>query len=1033
VLNPNKQPIDPPIERRKGLSAHALIRRQALGGVLVALAVNILIGYAGWRTIAVAGKQSDWVAHTLTVLVRLETTLGHVVDAETGARGFALTGKDSFLDPYVLAMHARDLDMAVLRQLTVDIPAERRSLDVLEGQLRSAYGFSEHMVAARRTRAILSSDTLDENKRRVDAVRTTIQEMRAEAEHALEQRSQASRSSQRQTRAITMAGTLLGVFFLTWAGFTINRELRRNAALEKRVEQRTAALQAENANRAQIQEQLRVSEEMYRLMLDSIKDYAVYMLNPKGEVASWNGGAARIKGYEADEILGHHFACFYTETDRAENLPEKALQEALLNGHYDHRGWRLRRDGSQFWGNTVIMPMYDDNGALRGYSKVVCDITERKQAEDRLLESQNQLAAVIQSAMDGVIAVDEGRRVVLFNATAERIFGIQAAEAIGKPLDRFLPERFRSAHSGHIQGFARTGVTSRAMGVAGPLRGVRSNGEEFPIEASISQVEVGGKKLFTAIVRDVTERERAEAALREQAKVLDLAQVIVRDLDGSIVLWNLGSQELYGFSKEEALGQSTHELLHTEFPEPLERIEEKLKVAGRWEGELVHRKRDGGRIVVFSVWVLLRDAEGHPVRVLETNADITARKQAEDELGHIEKALHVQTRMLHSILDSMGEGLIAADENGKFIVWNPAAVTLLGRGAADLPVDEWSGHYSVYRTDGVTPLPADELPLVRAMRGEAALVELIVRNPRANVDTWMEATARPLKDERGRMAGGVVALRDVTHRKAGERKIRELNDELEQKVIQRTAQLKAANHELETFSYSVSHDLRAPIRQIDGFARILSERLGPQADSETSHYILRIQTAATHMSSLLEGLLDMARMGRQGLQMRLTDLNLLASQVIEDLKGDVPDRQIEWILDPLPIINCDYVLVKAILANLLSNAVKFTGLREGAIIRIGHHFENGETVISVEDNGVGFNMKYADKLFGIFQRLHRSEDFPGTGVGLATVEQIVKKHGGRIWAEAELNAGAKFHFTLMPEIIRRAEGPKHETEVRLDN
>jgi PAS domain S-box-containing protein len=160
---------------------------------------------------------------------------------------------------------------------------------------------------------------------------------------------------------------------------------------------------------------------------------------------------------------------------------------------------------------------------------------------------------------------------------------------------------------------------------------VRASGEEFPIEASISQVEVEGKKLFTAIVRDVTERERTQAALREQAQVLELAQVLVRDLDGSIVLWNLGSQALYGFTKEEALGRSSHALLQTEFREPLEQIEERFRAAGRWEGELVQRKRDGGRIVVSSVWVLHRDAAGRPVRILEANVDITARKQAEDE------------------------------------------------------------------------------------------------------------------------------------------------------------------------------------------------------------------------------------------------------------------------------------------------------------------------------------------------------------------------------------------------------------------
>jgi PAS domain S-box-containing protein len=280
-----------------------------------------------------------------------------------------------------------------------------------------------------------------------------------------------------------------------------------------------------------------------------------------------------------------------------------------------------------------------------------------------------------------------------------------------------------------------------------------------------------------------------------------------------------------------------------------------------------------------------------------------------------------------------------------------------------------------------------------------------------------------IETKRGKLTK--IVIRDGTaHVKMAEH-IQQLNRSLEKHV----EELETANQELETFSYSVSHHLRAPLRQIDGFARILREQMGPQSDPDNSHYLKRIQDAATNMGHLLEGLLDLARLGRQGLRVQVTDLNLLAREVIKELKLEVPNRQIEWILDLLPMINCDSVLVKAVFSNLLSNAVKFTRLRECAIIRIGQRLENGETVIFVGDNGVGFNMKYADKLFGIFQRLYRSEDFPGTGIGLATVQRVIKKHGGRIWAEAELNSGATFHFTLLPGEVEQAEGSKHENEV----
>ncbi len=705
------------VEVRPRKPRHAL-RRKALAGALIVLTLSIFIGSVGKGMMRAAAKQSEWVNHSQKVLLRLSATLLHLVDAEAGARGFAQTGKETFLEPYKTGMGAFDQDLAALRQLTADVPSEQRSRDALEAQVRSAYALAAEVVAVRRrTGAITDLDTLEEHKRRVDAVRARIRELQFQVEGELELRNQASISDQRDIRRLGSVGGSLGLISLALLWIAIRREIRTNANLQESLEQRSAALQEENAKGARMQEQLRASEEMYRLMLDGIKDYAVYMLNPNGEVASWNTGAKRINGYETEEILGRHFECFYTDADRLNCLPRKALEEAVETGRFENRGWRLRKDGSQFWGNSIITPMHDEDGALRGYSEVVCDITDRKHAEDRLHESQDQLAAVIQSAMDGVITVDERQQVVLFNATAERIFGYPASLAIGQPLDRFLPKRFRSGHSGHVRGFAGTGVTSGSMGTLGPLWGVRSGGEEFPIEASISQVEVDGKKLFTAIVRDVTERERTQAALREQAQVLELAQVLVRDLDSAIVFWTLGAEKLYGFTKEEALGRSSHELLHTEYPEPLERIEEKFQGAGRWEGELSHRKRDGSRIVVSSVWVLHRDADGKPVRILEANVDITARKQAEDELGRIEKALRVQTGMLHSILDSMGEGLIAADQNGKLMLWNPAAESILGKQISDVPVSEWARHYGIHLTDGVTPCPPGELAIARAVRG----------------------------------------------------------------------------------------------------------------------------------------------------------------------------------------------------------------------------------------------------------------------------------------------------------------------------
>jgi PAS domain S-box-containing protein len=672
------------------------------------------------------------------------------------------------------------------------------------------------------------------------------------------------------------------------------------------------AIRAEITERKRAEEAQREAEERFRLLLDGVKDYAIYMLDPEGRVISWNAGAARIKGYRNEEILGRHFSCFYTTADIEAEKPFRELQESLRKGRFEEQVWRVRKDGSAFWANVVITPMYDDAGTLRGFSKVARDITERKAVEDALRESRSRLNGIIESATDAILTIDGQYRVVLFNAAAEKMFGCPSAEAMGKSLDRFLPERFRAGHAQHIRHFGSTGTTSRSMGVMSALWALRADGQEFPIEASISQVEANGEKLFTVILRDITERRHAEERLSTQT---------------------------------EELSRQTEELVRSK------------------------------------------------------------------------QALEAQTRTLKLVLDSMGEGLVASDREGHFLLWNDSASRLLGRGVANLPTEKWGSHYDVYLPDGITPHPSDSLPLVRALRGESVQTELVIQHPQSQRGVFLEVTARPLKDDHGNLCGGVAAFRDITERKAAEREIQKLNQELEARVVQRTAQLEASNKELEAFTYSVSHDLRAPLRHISGFSKILDEEFGPTMPPEARRHLNRIQQGTLRMGQLVDELLSLARTGRQSVSLQVTGLDSLVKEVVSLLEPETQKRLVEWKIDTLPFVECDPTLVRQVFQNLISNALKYSRPRPTAIIEIGHMEKDGEQVFFVRDNGVGFSMKYADKLFGVFQRLHRSEDFEGTGVGLATVQRIIHKHGGRVWAEAELDKGAIFYFTL-----RAAEG-----------
>jgi signal transduction histidine kinase len=242
--------------------------------------------------------------------------------------------------------------------------------------------------------------------------------------------------------------------------------------------------------------------------------------------------------------------------------------------------------------------------------------------------------------------------------------------------------------------------------------------------------------------------------------------------------------------------------------------------------------------------------------------------------------------------------------------------------------------------------------------------------------------------------------------------LQQAHDELERRVIERTAQLEAANKELEAFSYSISHDLRAPLRAINGFARILLEEHAPHLAEEAQEYLQLVRGNAQQMGQLIDDLLAFSRLSRQPLTRQLVAPADLARQVFSDLRAMQEGRQVNLLMGALPLCQADPALLKQVLVNLLANALKFTNRREMAVIEIGCREEQGEHVYFVKDNGVGFNMAYADKLFGVFQRLHRAEEYEGTGVGLAIVQRIIHRHGGRIWAEAAVDQGATFYFTL---------------------
>jgi PAS domain S-box-containing protein len=786
------------------------------------------------------------------------------------------------------------------------------------------------------------------------------------------------------------------------------------------------------------QAKIDAERQRYRSLFEFAPD-GYLITDARGIIQEANWAAGILLNEPEDALVQRDLAAFIVPGETAAFDAEMRRLDSVDGV----REWETRlqpRDYAPFDASVAVLPDRDHTGHVTGLRWMVRDITARRRAAEQMqslmasleqrvqertvelkaanLDLEKQVAerkrteaslhatngilmALVQSSPLAIIVRDCNGCVQTWSPAAERLYGWPAEAVIG-----CLPPYILSQHAADAA--APPEPLSESCSDAAEERHVRRDGSFIdvsawsgPLRDAHGQV-IGSMHVYT----DVSERKRAQAQITYQAHLLNNVHdaVIATDADQRLTAWNRAAETMYGWRADEVLGRSAAEIVR---PLPANDDDSArpngVKASGRGSQEVVHHRRDGTPVHIGETVMTLRSADGAVTGYVSVIRDITERKLAE-------AALRDSQARLSAVINSAMDGIITADEDLNIVLFNAAAETMFGSPAAAVigqPLIQFipaglamalRPHQRAFEASGAasrTTGPHSALTGRRA-NGEEFPFEASVSNTVANGHSFF-----------------TIILRDITDRVRDEAEIRTLNASLERRVAERTAQLEAKNRELETFTYSVSHDLKAPLRGIDGFTRLLLDEHGQGLNLDGRNILGSIRRAVQHMNQLIDALLSYSRLEQQRVTAGPVDLLAVVDMVVDERMPELTQRGIHITID----VACAVVVADAdglaqAIRNLLDNAIKFTHLVPAPSIEIRGVEHGGLCRLSVRDNGIGFDMRFHDRIFGIFQRLHRAEDVPGTGIGLAIVQKAMRRMNGRVWAESTVGQGACFYLEI---------------------
>lgn len=728
------------------------------------------------------------------------------------------------------------------------------------------------------------------------------------------------------------------------------------------------------------------------------------------KVGGWSFDVVTGDGFWTDEVARIHDLDPKTPPSRDSGLSyytpecrpeiEAALKQAVERGtSYDLELEIVSAKGIRKWIRTIGHPLMEGGRVVRLHGSFQ-DITERKAAERALWEKEQllhatdrRLAEIVQGMTEACFALDREWRFTFVNDRGEVILRHRREEMIGRNFWEVLPPLVGTP----METSFRRVMTERvpvAFEAYSPVALRWLDIRLFPTAEGVA-----------AFLVDISERKRGEEERDRLTRLIEHSRdfIALADLEGRIIFLNRGGRAMIGVPEDRELPS----LCFSDFvPEDRREFHRDTVMAtvrkhGLWQGEmqLCHL---GTRAIIDvhrSVF-LIRDSAGRSLCFACVSRDITGEKRANEKLA-------AERTLLRTLFDLLPDYIYVKDRDHRLLACNDRCAARFGVESTAVLIGKTDA--DLFPAEVAERFRDEEIGVLQGGSVVDREETYILPNGAKEI---LRTTKMPLRDGAGTIVGIVGCGHDITKRKENEEAIRRLNAELEQRVVERTMQLEEANRELEAFSYSVSHDLRAPLRAVDGFSQAVMEDFGALLPKDGQRQLQTIRASAQRMGELIDDLLEFSRLSRQPLSKQPVEMVRLVRSVLADLADETKGREIEIVVGDLPGCDGDPRLLRQVWMNLLANALKYTRRRARAVVEVGWADEAGEQVYFVRDNGSGFDMRYAGKLFTVFQRLHRAEDYEGTGVGLAIVQRVVHRHGGRIWAEAVVNQGATFRFTL---------------------